>query len=162
MKKKWFIRAAVMLGVCVATLLIAAPAMAMWDWCDIDPVVSIGGHTVSLDAAFQGDPQQIRGDIVFSITVPKGTQVHIISCEPNAEVKINYNNGNGNDCNNGNNGNDRSSFRQSSRGIPVAVSVDINTRTTFNTRLTVSLDGTQIDQEQGTTRHDLESDFSIK
>ena len=86
MKRKWLIRAAVILGVCMATLLIAAPAMAMWDWCDRDPVLNIGGHTVSLDVSIKGDPQEIRGHIVFSVSVPEGTQVSVISCEPDAKV----------------------------------------------------------------------------
>ena len=122
MKRKWLIRAAVILGVCMATLLIAAPAMAMWDWCDRDPVLNIGGHTVSLDVSIKGDPQEIRGHIVFSVSVPEGTQVSVISCEPDAKVNINYSD-------------------VSSNVIPVAVSVAINTKTTFDAKLTVSLDG---------------------
>ena len=163
MKRKWLIRAAVVLGVFVSTLLIAAPAMAMWDWCDVDPVLSIGGHTVSLDASLQGDPQQIRGDIVFSVTVPKGTQIRVVSCERGATVKINYDNSSNNSNNNSNNDdNNLTACRRGSSSIPVEVSVDINTKTVFNTRLTVTQDGKQIAQVLGTTKHDRECDFTIK
>jgi hypothetical protein len=142
MKKKWLIRAAIILGVCMAALLIAAPAMAMWDWCDVDPVVSIGGHTVSLDVSIQGDPQQINGHIVFTVSVPQDIQIAVISCAPGVQVKIRK-------CD------------DSSTGIPVEVSVGIKTKDTLNTQLSVSLDGVQIVQEQGTTDCDLGYNFVI-
>lgn len=169
MRKKWLVRAAVVIGVFVASLLVATPAMAMWDWCDCDPVLNIGGHTVSLDAALQGDPKEIRGNIAFTVTVPRGTQINVVYCEPNATVKINYNNSynsnyndNNNSTSNCNDNNSWGSFRQSPCSIPVSVSVDINTKTVYNTRLTVGLDGKQIAQVMGTTRHDLEYSFTVK
>jgi len=169
--KKWFLRGVVVLGVFVATLVIAAPAMACWDWCD-DPILTIGGHNVSIVASIEGDPAQIRGNIEFTVTVPKGTQVSVIFCEPNATVRISYNNSsnsnngqNGNNNNNGQNGNNNnssSSYRPISQSIPVDVSVDINSKTVLNTQLTVTLDGQQVAQDQGTTRHDLSCSFTIK
>jgi hypothetical protein len=148
MKNKLLIRAAVILGVCMATLLVATPAMAIWDWCDVDPVLSIDGHNVSLQAAIQGDPQQMHGKIAFRVSVPEGTEVSVISCEPNARVIIKY---------------DKSkSGVDDDHSIPVEVSVDIKTKTTFNSRLGVSLDGEQISQEQGNTDSELVSSFIIE
>jgi hypothetical protein len=156
MKSKWFLRVAAILGVCMASLLVATPAMAMWSWCDVDPVLNIEGHTVSLDALLQGDPTQIRGDIVFSVTIPEGTHVSVIFCEPNARVEINYDR---TKCDEDKNHSKKS---VNSHEIPVDVSVEINTKTTFNTKLVVTLDGKLILQEEGTTNHDLEANFTIK
>ena len=143
MRKKWLLRAIVMLGVCVATLLIAAPAMAIWDWCDVDPTLSIGGHPVSLDAAYQGNPADINGKISFVVTVPRGTQVLVGTLEPNVNVKVRFGDA-------------------SSSGIPVDVSVSIKSKTSYNTSLSVSLDTKQIlKQERGKTNSTLEYDFVI-
>jgi hypothetical protein len=140
-------------------LLIATPAMAMWDWCDVDPILDIDGHTVSIDASVQGDPQQICGDIVFSVSVPRGTPVSVIYCEPNARVKINYNSSyNSNSCDEG----ERFSRHEGLRGIPVSVSVDINSKAKFNTRVIVTVDGEQVAQDQETTRGKLSCSFTIR
>jgi hypothetical protein len=157
MKKKWLVRAAVALGVCVATLLITVPAMAMWDWCGCDPVVDINGHTVSLDASIQGDTQQIHGDIVFTISVPQGTDITVVSTEPGAEIHINH----GNSGYGYGSGSQLFKWSVGSSDIPVSVSVDINSKTEFNTMLVVTVDGVQVAQDQGTTRCDLECDFAI-
>jgi hypothetical protein len=153
MNKKWLVRAAVAVGVLMAALLVAAPAMAMWDWCDRDPVISIAGHTVSLDASIQGDPKQIdkmKGDMVFTVTVPKDTEISVISCDDGAQVKIVY-------------GPKTPPHGKSSGDITVKVSLDIPApkHTTFNSQLTVTLDGVQIIQDQGTTDIDLNDNFTI-
>ena len=156
MKKKWMIRVAVLFGVCMAALLVAAPAMAMWDWCDVDPSLSIGGHNVSIQAAIQGDPTLIRGNIVFTVEVPFGTQVKVISCDPGAQVRIQYGY-------NGFYGGSWGGWYQTSRGIPVDVSVDINSWKTFQTSVVVFVDGTQVAQDNATTTHgDLDCQFTIQ
>ena len=152
MTKKWIMRALMMAVVFVAALVIAVPTMAMWSWCDIDPVVNINGHIVSIDVGLQGDPQQIRGEIEFTVTVPKGTLVKVVSCDSNAEVNVKYNNSARSWDKNGSN----------EGSTPVDISVDINTKTTFNTRVTVSMDGKQVIQETGTTKHDLDCNFIIQ
>ncbi len=123
MKSKWFIRVAVILGVCLTMLLVANPAMAMWSWCDLDPELNIDGHTVKLDAGFLVDtvnPQSVNGKITFNITVPVGTQISVMSCEPGANVKIRYDKSNVNSVD------------------EVVISVDIKTRIECGTRLTVT------------------------
>jgi hypothetical protein len=165
MRKKWLIRATVLLGVCVATLLIAAPAMAIWDWCDVDPTLSIGGHTVSLDASYQGDPSQIRGKIEFTVEVPAGTQVKLISCDSTAQVKIVYDkcndNRDNNENGNGRQNDNRDSYHKSSKGTSVEVSVDIKSKTAYASLLTVSLDGKKITLQKSTTDKDLDYSFVI-
>ena len=165
MKKKWMVRAAVALGACVAALLITVPAMAMWDWCACDPILDIGGHSVSLDASIQGDPELIRGDIVFTVSVPQGTDISVISCEPGARVHINYSNS-GRGYGFGSGLFKWSVFNHSgphsaSNTIPVSVSVKIKSRTEFNTMLVVTVDDVQVAQDEGTTRHNLNCDFTI-
>jgi hypothetical protein len=142
MRKKWLLRASVLLGICVAALLMAAPAMAIWDWCDVDPLLNIGGHNVSLDAGYLGNSSDINGKITFTVTVPQGTGVSVVSVEPGAFVKIRY-------------GGD------SSTGIQVQVSVNIKTKNLDDTHLTVSLEGAQIAEEQGTTAADLAYSFVV-
>ena len=152
MTKKWIMRTMVMAVVFVAALDIAVPTMAMWSWGDIYPVVNINGHTVSIDAGLQGELQQMIGKIAFTITVPKGTLVKVISCDSNAEVNVKYNNSS------------RSWDKKGSNegSTAVDISVDINSKTTFNTRVTVSIDGKQVIQETGTTKHDLDCNFIIQ
>ena len=143
--KKWLVRAAVVLGVLMATLLVAAPAMAMWSWCSLDPTLNIGGHTVSLQADIQGDPDAVNGNIWFNVTVPKGTPVSVVYIDPGAKVKIYYTDG------------------SSKNKMPVNVSVvDINTRDIYPSRLIVSLDGNQIALVEGTTADDLNYNFTIR
>lgn len=165
MKKKWLVRGAVALGICVATLLITVPAMAMWDWCGHDPVLAIAGHTVSLDASVQGDPQQIRGDIVVTVSVPQGTDITIVSIDAGTEVHINYSNSG---CGWGYGSSlfkwsvpDHFTKHGQSDDIPVSVSVDINSKTQFNTMLVVTVDGVQVAQDQSTTCGSLGCDFTI-
>ena len=134
---------------------------------------------------FQGDPGLIRGDIVFTVSVPQGTDISVVSCEPGATVHINYSNSG---CGNGfGSGSDNGfgygldygfgnsfgsgflrwgvsshfSNHSGSNDIPVSVSVDINSKTKFNTMLVVTVDGVQVAQEEGTTKHNLDSDFTI-
>lgn len=154
--RKWLPRGMVVLGVCVAMLLVASPAMAKWSWSDCDPILDIEGHTVSLLASIEGDPAQIDGQILFNVTLPRGTDVAVVYCEPNARVKINYNNASGWDVDNAWSRGNRSS------AIPVSVSVDIDSKEKFNTRLVVTVDGVQVAQELGTTRGKLFSSFIIQ
>ena len=156
MNKRWLLRAATVLGVCIAALLITTPAMAKWSWSDCDPILDIEGHTVSLLASIEGDPAQIRGEILFNVSLPRGTDVSVVYCEPNARVKINYSNAGGWD------DDDCWSRRNNSHAIPVSVSVDINSKTKFNTRLEITLDGEQVAQDQGTTRGKLSCNFTIQ
>lgn len=148
MRKKLLIRAAVVLGVCLATLLMAAPAMAIWDWCDVDPTLTIGGHTVSLDASYQGDPSQIRGKIEFIVEVPAGTQVKVVSCDSTAQVKVIYDKNSDDRDNEGNRYNKHNDNRNfcntGSRGIAVDISVDIKSKSSFPTQLIIILDAKKI------------------
>ena len=169
MKKKWMIRVAVLIGTLMAALLVAAPAMAMWDWCDVDPTLTIGWHNVSIQASIQGDPTLIRGNIVFTVNVPKGTQVKLVSSDPGAQVKVNYTNSDENNYGDNSNGNGRNdhgnggSYHGSSKGIPVDVSVDINSWTMFKTKVVVYVDGNLVAQDTATTtRGDLDCQFTIK
>ena len=135
MNKKWLVRGAVVLGILMAALLVTAPAMACWDWCGCDPTLNIGGHTVSLQASIQGPTQEILGNIKFTVSMPKDTDVSVISVDPGAQVLIN---------------------RSQNAGDPVEISLDIHTKATYNTMLFVIVDGQQVAQLQGTTASDLD------
>jgi hypothetical protein len=86
MQKKWILRVIVLLGVFVSSLLIVAPAMAIWVWCDVDPTLNIDGHVVSLQTSIQGDPQEINGKIKFSVSVPDGIKSSVVSCDHDANI----------------------------------------------------------------------------
>ena len=144
MNKKWLVRAAVVLGVLMATLLVTTPVMAAWSWCSLDPVLNIDGHTMSLQADIQGDPDAVNGNIWFKVTVPEGTPVSVVYIDPGAKVKIYYTDG------------------SSKNKISVDVSVDINTRETYPSRLIVILDGKQIALVEGTTADELIYNFTIR
>ncbi len=138
--RKWMARVATALVVCVASLVIATPAMAIMSWCDLDPVININGHTVSMDAAVLGDPQEIHGHVTFNVTVPRGTQVDIISIDEGAKVKIRY----------------------SKESVDtVEISVDIKTKTTYEAKLVVLMDDQQLTEVLGTTNSPLEFAFSL-
>ena len=146
MNKKWLVRAAVVIGIFMATVLISAPAMAMWSWCDVDPVLNIGGHTVHVQAFIQGDPQKIHGNVEFTVSVPKGTKISVISIDPTYKIQVTisyYTN------------------KSSSPGIPVAVTVKIGTKEAYPTNLVVSVDTIQVANVLGTTKDSPHCNFII-
>jgi hypothetical protein len=138
LNKKWLLRAMVAVAVGIVSLLIAVPVLAPWGYCDTDPVLSINGHTVNLDAAIQGDPSALSG-ATFHVNAPAGTQIDVISVDPGAVLKIN--------CNNGNN--------QS-----IKVSVDFQTSSEYSAIFSVSVDGQTVAQSSGTTLEELSASFS--
>ena len=144
MKKHRLLRVAVILSVCITALLIATPVLAMWSWCDIDPVLSIGGNTVQLHAiVYCETPEEIRGHVVFEVTVPKGTDASVISIDPyvKAKVKIKEN-------------------KKAPAG-QVVVTVDINTKKTYDVQFEVTLNGVQIAFITGDTKNSPEFAFDI-
>jgi hypothetical protein len=146
MNKKWLGRLLVGIGVTMASLLVTTPVAAMWDWCEVDPTVAISGHTVALQASMQGDPEQVIGQTVFTVSVPWGTSVSVVSVEKGAKVNVNY-------C----------GFSWGNT-IPVRVTVDIKTkgRTSYKTRLTASIDGkSQTVLDDSTTDHSLSGTFNL-
>jgi hypothetical protein len=91
MKKLWFYRLAVVVGVITSFFLVAAPALAIWDWCAFDPQLKINGHVVDINVLIQTDGNQdkiFNGNMVFTITVPRGTDADIIYCEKKVKVRI--------------------------------------------------------------------------
>jgi hypothetical protein len=107
MKKKWMIRVAVLIGTLMAALLVAAPAMAMWDWCDVDPSMTIANHAVELHVAILTDPNALPDNISFTVSVPKGTAL-TMGDTGGTKVKVKYNG------------------KAASTGTAVAVSVNVN------------------------------------
>jgi hypothetical protein len=146
MSKKWLVRILGVIGVVTSALLVTTPVAAMWDWCEVDPTLSISGHTVALQASMQGDPQAVIGQTVFTVSVPWGTSVSVVSIEKGAKVNINY-------CG-----------MAWGNTVPVRVNVDIKTkgRTSYKTRLTVCVDGggsTVLDES--TTDRGLNGTFNL-
>jgi len=137
--KNWMLRGVAILGVLISTLLIVAPAMAMWDWCDVDPTLSIGSHTISIMASIKGDPQDINGKIKFYVIVPDGVSSSIISCDHAGKVKL--------------------------TSGPVAdceVIAAIKTKSTYKSQLVVLVDGVPAATVLGTTDNALVCTFLIQ
>jgi hypothetical protein len=141
MNKKWIVRAAAVAAVCVASLLIAAPVLAPWGWCDVDPVLNVNGHTVNLDAAIQGDPQVLNNGVDFYVVVPRGTEISVVSCDQGADVTI---------------------INAPWRSDSIYVWVCFNTHSNFPAMLTVLVDGQQVSQATGTTNLGLGGSFSVE
>ena len=137
--KNWILRGAAILGVLISSLLIVAPAMAMWDWCDVDPTLSIGSHTVSIMASVKGDPQDINGKIKFYVVAPEGLSSSVISTERAAKVKLSA----------GNNGN-------------VEITADIKTKAVYEWKIEVLVDGAQTAVVYGTTNNALYCTFPLQ
>jgi hypothetical protein len=126
-------------AVCVASLVIATPAMALMSWCDWIRV-NINGHVVSMDASILGDPEDIHGHVTFEVTVPRGTQVDVVSIDEGAKVKVRY---------------------DKNKADTVEISVDIKTKDTYETKLVVTMDDQQLAEVSGTTDSPLEYVFGL-
>jgi hypothetical protein len=89
MKKSLFLRLAAILIACVAFLAVAAPALADWEWCIIDPHVTVGGHQLQLEALIgaQG-PLDLIGDAQFIVAVPPGVPASVTYCDPGTQCRI--------------------------------------------------------------------------
>jgi hypothetical protein len=139
MNKKWILRVTVVLAVVISALLMVAPVMAMWDWCEVDPALNINGHTVNIVASIQGNPQDINGKIKFVVVVPEGVSSSIISCDHAGKVKI-----------------------DTGTGAEVEVFAYLKTKTTYASQLIVNIDGNQVAFARGTTDNQLTCTFDIQ
>jgi hypothetical protein len=88
-KKSLFLRLAAIMVACVAFLAVAAPALADWEWCIIDPHVTVGGHQLQLEALIgaQG-PLDLIGDAQFMVAVPPGVPARVTFCDPGTQCRI--------------------------------------------------------------------------
>ena len=136
--KNWILRGAAILAILISTLLIAAPAMAIWDWCDVDPIVSIGTHTVSIMTSIPGDPHDINGKIKIYVVVPEGLPSSVISSDHAGKVKLST----------GNN-------------TEVEVTAQIKTKVAYDSKLVVLVDGIEAATVTGTTDNALVCTFMI-
>jgi hypothetical protein len=159
MKNKWLIRSAVVLGACMAAVLIAAPVMAAWSWCSVDPVYSINGHTLRLQAEIQGDPEDVRGHVTFRVEVPKGTDISLVSLDPEwkAKSEIHY----VNDRDGKKDEHDKDNEDVTPGTIPVKVTYDLKTTEDYPCVLIVTLDNQEIARVDGTTKGHGEGDFAF-
>jgi hypothetical protein len=113
--------------------------MAMWDWCDVDPVLNIGGHIVTIRASILGDPEAINGKIKFYVVVPDGVSSSVISVDHGGKVKVTC-----------------------GTGAKVEVIAAIKTKTTYDSQLIVLVDGNPAASALGTTDNALDCTFLIQ
>ncbi len=70
------------LGAILVALFLAGPISAVkagWDWCIIDPVIEIEGHTVNVEIAVpQDNLYDIAGDIPVLVAVPRGAEAEVL------------------------------------------------------------------------------------
>jgi len=134
MKNKWLIRSAVLLGVCMAALLVTTPLMAAWSWCDVDPILSINGHEVHWQAFVLGDPALIVGKVEFDITAYKGTDVKVLYVDSYFKTKV------------------KVIYKVDMSPGEVLLSFNFTTAKTYDLNVVVSVDGVEKFNEVGTTK----------
>jgi predicted AAA+ superfamily ATPase len=93
-----------------------------------------------MDASILGDPEDIHGHVTFEVTVPRGTQVDVVSIDEGAKVKVRY---------------------DKNKADTVEISVDIKTKDTYETKLVVTMDDQQLAEVSGTTDSPLEYVFGL-
>jgi hypothetical protein len=90
MKKTILLRLAIVLAAVATFFLIAAPAMAIWDWCMFDPELKINDYTVDVKVMIENDhgsPNSLfNGNMILTVSVPPGTDTGVISCDKKIKV----------------------------------------------------------------------------
>jgi hypothetical protein len=150
MKKMWLMRLAVIATVCLSMLMIASPALAIWEWCELDPVITIDGHTVSIQGMVQGDPQQvaraIKGNILFEVSVPHGVNTKVVFIEKNAKLKITE---------------DKCSSEHDNHAVNIDVALSVKTHEEYPMMLKISVDGVVVGEILGNTEHELNTRVTL-
>ncbi len=140
MRKKWCIRLAVIVSVFAAFVLSAAPALAILDWCGGDPQLNIEDHNLDLKVSILTETTRydklIIGNMLFTVTVPYGTDAEVIFCEKKMKVKII----------------ESCWLRPNADGsIPVKVTLTTYARERCPLKLEILLDGAPVTTLEGTT-----------
>jgi hypothetical protein len=138
MKKLLLWRLSVVLGIIATFFLVTAPALAIWEWCIFDPQLNINGRVVDLNVLIRTDGNQdklFNGNMVFTITVPRGTDAEVIYCEKKIKVRIVET--------------DRPA--SGTDGTPVDISLQVKSKDCSLLKLDVSLDKQSIAEVEGTT-----------
>ena len=140
MKNHWLIRVGAILAACALALLAVVPVAAPWGWCEVDPVLSVDGHELSIDIAIQGDPAAIQDGMKAFINLPGAADVSLISSDSNVSTRIVVNHG----------------VSEKAR-----VSVKFDTRENYPAKLTITLDGNQVAVVEGTTQNGIDCKFGL-
>lgn len=150
MKKTWLMRAAVPFAVCLVMLLVSAPAMAIWEWCEMDPELIIDGHTVTLKALVEGDSadvaQAVHGNTWFKVYVPLDVDSVLISTEEKVKAKV---------------FNDKDLEIDDNGGVPFTVSLRVNTESAYPLRMVVLVDGEIVGEIFGDTLNGINAQFIL-
>ena len=93
MGTKWLSRLVITAAVGLSSLLmLPMPVAAGWAWCEVDPLIVIDGHQVTLEGLVGGEEaavaQAIKGNTWFKVYVPRGVDTEIISTETKVKVQI--------------------------------------------------------------------------
>jgi hypothetical protein len=137
MKRSLLLRLSAIVIVCVAFLAVVAPVLADWEWCIIDPHVTVGGHQLQLEALVgaQGQLDQI-GNAQFVLAVPPGVPASVTYLDPGTQCRIVV---------------DPRLQVGPDGSIPVWSAVFVLTRTQHPVMFNVLADGQLAAQAQGTT-----------
>jgi hypothetical protein len=139
MKKLWFCRLAVVVGVIVSSLLATVPVMAIWDWCAFDPQLSINGATLDIKVMVgidHGSPNKLfNGDMLLTVTVPVGTDTGVISCDKKIKIVFIETTG----------------LTASEAGTPVGIDLQLRAKDSDPLKVIVSLNGAQLEEIVGLT-----------
>ncbi len=150
MRKLWLVRAAVPAALILTMLLVAAPAMAIWEWCEMDPELVIDGHAVTLQALVEGESgqvaQAVRGNTWFRVYIPRGVDGAVVSTEDKVKAKIFE---------------DKELVTDGAGAIPFNVALTVNTHGTYPLCLIVSVDGEIVGEVFGNTSDGIKAEFSL-
>lgn len=150
MKKTWLMRAAVPFAVCLVILLMSTPAMAIWEWCEMDPELIIDGHTVTLKALVEGDSadvaQAIHGNTWFRVYVPRGVDSALVSTEEKVKAKVFK---------------DKNLEVDADGGVPFTVSLKVNTQEAYPLYMVVLVDGEVVGEIFGDTSNGIKAQFIL-
>jgi hypothetical protein len=150
MKNKWLSSLAATVVVSIVTVLLPAPVSAMWSWCEVDPVVVIDGHQVTLEGFVGGEEAAVdkamKGNTWFYVYVPRGVDTKIVSTEPHVKVKI---------CQD-------QSLDVKNGAVPFTVVLSVNTpKADYPMMMKVVIDNVMQPEANGSTATELKAHFTL-
>ncbi len=146
MKRSFLLRLAAILIACVAFLAVAAPALADWTWCIIDPHVTVADHHLELKAYYQ-EGITLAGDAEFFVAIPPDVPASVTYCDPGTQCAVIV---------------DPSLQVGPNGAIPVRAGVLVNAQPQGAVLLTVIADGVQLAQVPGTSGALISTDIVLQ
>ena len=150
MKINWVMRTAILIAVCLSMLIVSTPALAIWEWCEMDPELVIDGHTITLQALVERESTEVaeavHGITWFRVYVPRGIDAAVVSTEDRVKAKIFK---------------DKDLAVDGAGAVPVKVALTVNTQDIYPLCLRVSVDGEIVGEIFGDTSNTLTAQFIL-